>query len=57
MALIERAVSSVIDTEIETMSRVAGRPTLPTTHGRRKYIITPRIVSRLGVKTPLKVPN
>jgi hypothetical protein len=30
---------------------------LPTTLPRRIYIITPRIVSNEGVKTPLKVPN
>ncbi len=32
-----------------TMARDKGRPTLPTTHPNRRYIITPRIVSTLGV--------
>ena len=32
-------------------------PALPTTHPRRRYIITPRMVSTSGVKTPAKVPN
>ena len=30
---------------------------LPTTLPKRIYIITPRIVSKEGVKTPLNVPN
>jgi hypothetical protein len=32
-------------------------PAFPTTQGWRIYIITPRIVNVVGVKTPAKVPN
>ena len=32
-------------------------PELPTTHPRRIYMITPKMVKMDGVKTPAKVPN
>ena len=33
------------------------KPALPTTQPKRIYIITPKMVSIEGVKTPAKVPN
>jgi hypothetical protein len=50
-------VRNVIAVDMVTMSRVSGRPTFPNTHPNLRYMITPRIVRMLGVKTPLKVPN
>jgi hypothetical protein len=40
-----------------TMKSDGRRPIFPTTHPKRKYIITPIMVSIDGVKTPAKVPN
>jgi hypothetical protein len=40
-----------------TIIKVPRRPTFPTTQPKRRYIITPRIVSMDGVKTPPKVPS
>jgi hypothetical protein len=47
----------VIELASSTTSSVTGRPRLPTTHPKRRYMMRPRIVSTLGVKTPRKVPN
>ncbi len=33
------------------------KPATPTTHPKRKYIITPRMVNMDGVKTPENDPN
>lgn len=57
MADIDKAVHNVIKNEMPIISQAPSRPALPTTQPRRKYIITPRIVSNVGVKTPPKVPN
>lgn len=38
-----------------TIMSVPISPTLPTTHPKRKYIITPKTVRMEGVKTPPKV--
>ncbi len=43
--------------ETAMMPSATYRPPLPTTHGRRRYMMTPRIVRMLGVKTPPNVPN
>jgi hypothetical protein len=51
------AVTKVTVLASSTMSSVSGRPTFPTTQPKRRYMIRPRIVSTLGVKTPRKVPN
>ncbi len=53
----DNAVMKVIELASSTTSRVTGRPRLPTTHPKRRYMMRPRIVSTLGVKTPSKVPN
>ena len=39
------------------MPSAAVSPALPTTAGRRRYMITPRIVSTEGVNTPPNVPS
>jgi len=54
-----------IDSPVQRVTALASRmiaiapsrPALPTTQPRRRYMITPRIVSTVGVKTPPKVPN
>jgi hypothetical protein len=53
----DSAVMKVIELASSTTSSVTGRPRLPTTHPKRRYMMRPRIVSTLGVKTPRKVPN
>ena len=53
----DNAVMKVIELASSTTSSVTGRPRLPTTHPKRRYMMRPRIVSTLGVKTPSKVPN
>ena len=57
MAEIDKPVRNVMAVAIVTMSRVPVRPTLPSTQPKRRYMITPKMVSTLGVYTPLKVPN
>jgi hypothetical protein len=57
IAAIDKAVRNVIEVEIITIANVPISPTLPTTQPKRKYIITPKIVSIDGVKTPPKVFN
>jgi len=57
IAAIESEVKKVIEVAKVTISSVHKKPTLPTTHPKRRYIITPRIVSIEGVKTPPKVFN
>ena len=47
----------VIELASSTISTVSGRPTLPTTQPKRRYMMRPRMVSTLGVNTPRKVPN
>lgn len=42
-------------TRIITMEPI--RPAWPTTHPKRMYIITPRMVRIEGVNTPAKNPN
>ena len=50
-------VIKVIELASRIIAMVIPRPTLPTTHPNLRYIIKPRIVRRLGVNTPSKVPN
>ena len=57
IAAIERPVSAVMTTESVTIRMVPISPTLPSTQGKRRNMMTPRIVRRLGRNTPLKVPN
>ena len=49
IAEAESPVMNVMLLAISTTSSVKGTPKLPTTQPKRRYIITPRIVSRLGV--------
>jgi hypothetical protein len=55
MAEIENAVSRVMLVARVTMRSVPPRPTCPTTQPNLRYIMTPRIVSNDGVKTPANV--
>jgi hypothetical protein len=48
---------NVMELETRTIRMVIPNPTFPTTQPNLKYMISPRIVSTLGVKTPRKVPN
>jgi len=57
MAEALRPVMNVIELASRTMKMVRGRPTLPTTQPKRRYMIRPRMVSTLGVHTPRKAPN
>lgn len=57
MDAIESAVRKVMDVPSVTMASVPRSPTLPTTHPKRRYIITPTTVRMDGVKTPPKVFN
>ena len=54
---MESAVDSVIVNERIIIIHAPISPAFPTTHPSLKYIITPSIVSKVGVKTPPKVPN
>ncbi len=54
---MERPVSAVMPTAIRMISQAPIRPALPTTQPSRRNMITPRMVSSVGVKTPAKVPN
>lgn len=55
MDAMDSAVRKVIEVPRVTIASVPRRPTLPTTHPKRRYIITPNTVSMDGVKTPPKV--
>jgi hypothetical protein len=57
MEAMDNAVRNVILVDMVTIISVPIRPTLPTTHPNRRYIITPRIVRIEGVNTPPKVPS
>ena len=57
MADIDNAVQREIENEMRIISHAPNRPALPTTQPKRKYIITPSIVSKVGVNTPPKVSN
>jgi len=54
---MDSEVRNVIDVERVTINNVPTSPTLPTTHPKRRYIITPRMVSMDGVNTPPNVFN
>lgn len=49
---MDNAVNNVIAVANVMMPIAPTTPALPTTHGPRRYIMTPRMVSRVGVKTP-----
>lgn len=55
MEAMESAVKKVIEVPKVTIISVPISPTLPTTHPKRRYIITPTTVRIDGVKTPPKV--
>src|SRR5690606_39113181 len=52
-----RPVVTEITCATAMIPRAMYRPALPTTQGRRMYMMTPRIVRIDGVNTPPKVPN
>jgi hypothetical protein len=43
------AVMKVMELAVSTTSSVSGRPRLPRTQPKRRYMIRPRMVSTLGV--------
>jgi hypothetical protein len=49
MAQMDREVKKVMEVESVTITNVPPKPTCPTTHPNRKYMITPRIVKIEGV--------
>ena len=51
-----KPVVTAITCAIRIITIAPIKPALPTTHPKRIYIITPRIVKTDGVKTPAKVP-
>ena len=51
------AVTKAILLQIATIATAPQSPALATTQPKRRYIITPRIVSTLGVNTPKNAPN
>ena len=53
---IDRAVAAVMAKASRMMAIAPPRPALPTTQPSRRYMITPRIVSSVGTKTPSNVP-
>jgi len=57
MEAMESAVKKVIAVDRVTITKVPIKPTCPRTQPNRRYIMTPRMVRILGVKTPAKVPN
>jgi hypothetical protein len=57
IAEIESPVRVVMSLAHSTMMMASRIPDSPTTWPKRRNMITPRIVSVLGVKTPPKVPN
>jgi hypothetical protein len=52
----DRAVNAIMRKEMSMMSQAPRRPAFPTTHPSRRYMMTPRMVRSVGVKTPAKVP-
>ena len=57
MDAMESDVRKVMSVPRVTITSVPISPTLPTTHPKRKYMITPKTVRIEGVKTPPKVFN
>ena len=55
MDAMDSEVRKVIDVAKVTMMSVPMSPTFPTTQPKRKYMITPRMVSMEGVNTPPNV--
>jgi hypothetical protein len=53
----DRAVERVMATATMIIINAPITPAFPTTHGWRMYIITPKMVRNVGVKTPAIVPN
>jgi hypothetical protein len=53
----DRVVSPVIALATARMSSARQIPESPTTKPARMNMITPRMVSTLGVNTPVNVPN
>ena len=53
----DNPVIKVIQVEKKRINKTPQKPEYPIIVGKRKYIITPKIVKTLGVNTPPKVPN
>ena len=54
---IDKPVEMVMLFANNIIATAPKNPALPTTQPRRKYIITPKIVTTSGVNTPPNVPN
>ena len=54
---ILKAVAKVMVTDKTIIAKAPTIPAFPTTQGCRIYIITPKMVNVVGVKTPEKVPK
>src|SRR6056297_3881265 len=54
---MDKAVHKVIKKEIIIINHAPKSPALPTTQPNLRYMITPKMVRKVGVKTPPKVPN
>jgi hypothetical protein len=50
-------VAAVMPKASRMMMMAPSNPAFPTIQGRRRYMITPRMVRRFGVNTPPKVPK
>ena len=57
MEAMDRPVMNVMAVAPPKIAKAFHRPAKPTTVLNRRNMITPRIVSRLGVNTPPKVPK
>ena len=52
-----KVVMTVMALARTTTRKTRMRPRCPTSHPVRRYMITPRMVRMVGVKTPTKVPS
>ena len=60
LVVIEAMLSAVATVMLKAntmMPQAPSKPALPTTQPSRRYMMTPRMVSNVGVNTPPKVPN
>ena len=53
----DKAVVIVIPKQIPKINQAPSNPPFPTSHPWRRYIMTPKMVTMVGVKTPLKVDS
>jgi hypothetical protein len=57
MEAMDKEVRKVMLVDMVTMMKVPSNPTFPTTHPKRRYMITPNMVRMEGVNTPSNVLN